>query len=127
MSTTPPYVRALTAPIEQVEVIRNTWDQVGPYGWAISPLMAFWRRSKKRQVGWKLWQRQGQYAPVFCEVREVHFEGSWQQARKAALVDLMRQAEAITGIPAAGWARNPMDDYVSREVNKARPLRRTEP
>jgi hypothetical protein len=123
MSTTPATTEAI-----------NTFQQIGPDGWAITPLHL--SIPPFHQCGWQLWRwrrlgdprqgvRGGSHFTVL-EAHELHYSGDRRVARKAALAELMRQAEAITGIPADVWQRNPMGDYVSREVNKARPLRRVE-
>lgn len=98
------------------ETIISTWDQIGEDGWAISPMLEFASLGRgMRQIGWKIWQRQGRYANTKREMRG---------ADRAVLADLMRQSVETTGIPATGWARNRLGDYVPRKVNKARPIRR---
>jgi hypothetical protein len=104
---------------------RTTWGQVGPNGYAIS--RARYDFDPGRRHGWVLWRadRPDEHDPTVirrhyvCAERDAdHPTGS-----SGALEALMQQAEAITGIPADGWQRNPRGDYVSREVNKDRPLR----
>lgn len=106
------------------ETIMSTCAQVGPDGWAISPMWEFARLSaKKVQVGWKLWQRQGRYEFVGQESRPYIRD---KEQTRAALGTLMALAVDIAGISADGWVRNRMGDYVPREVNKARPLRKVD-
>jgi hypothetical protein len=107
----------------EAEVIYNTWQQIGPDGWAISKHL--YGGTVGQQDGWMLWRCVHTYRhDVIAMRRENDHAGTWRERRNAALATLMQQAVAITGVPADGWVRNGMGDYVPREVAKARPLRR---
>jgi hypothetical protein len=118
----------------EAEVIYNTWHQIGPDGWAIGPLTFQPSRGEPIRVGWQLWRwkrpsdlPQGissLHSACKVEDRDCADGSGRKQARSRALYVIMLQAEAATGIPADGWVRNRMGDYVPREIAKARPLRK---
>jgi hypothetical protein len=114
----------------------TTWEQIGPNGWAISPLRLTMTRGEPRQIGWHLWRqmRPGEATTrsqavrgswVVRERHECDYEGPWHVRRKLALADLITDAVAVTGVPVDGWKRNRQGDYVPREIAEARPLRKT--